>query len=107
MILDLAAPPLAYASLHERVAFFINVSLVHRSLTAWAQERLHDQFLYTYRPRDNGFAPLKTRLEAGLGRERPLRRLYLDLTGLTWFMCWQLESATHSVCTTINHRSIV
>jgi hypothetical protein len=36
-----AAEPLAIDSLHDRVDFFINVSLVHRSLTAWAQERLH------------------------------------------------------------------
>ena len=34
MILQLAAPPLAFDRLHDRVDFFINVSLVHRSFTA-------------------------------------------------------------------------
>ena len=78
-ILELAAPPLAFDGLHDRVDFFINASLVHRSLTPWAQERLHDQFLYTYQPRPDEHERLKTRLEAGFGRDLPLRRLYLDL----------------------------
>lgn len=78
----LAAPPLAIDSLHDRVAFFITVSLVHRTLTAWAQERLHDQLLYTCQPRPDEHERLKTRLEAGFGRDRPLRRLYLDLSEL-------------------------
>lgn len=81
-ILKLAAPPLAMGRLHERVDYFIEVSLVHRSLTAWAQDRLHDQFLHTYQPRPDEYERLKTRLEAGFGRDRPLRRLYLDLTRL-------------------------
>lgn len=81
-ILELAAPPLAIDRLHDRVEFFINASLVHRSLTQWAQERLHDQFLYTYQARPDEHERLKTRLEAGFGRDRPLRRLYLDLTRL-------------------------
>jgi hypothetical protein len=34
VILELAAPPLAIDSLHDRVRFFIKISLVHRSLTA-------------------------------------------------------------------------
>ena len=79
-ILELAAPPLAYDSLHDRVDFFINAALVHRSFTAWAQDRLRDQFLYTYRARPDEHARLKSRFEAGFaGRDRPLRRLYLDL----------------------------
>lgn len=81
-ILELATPPLAIDSLHERVDYFINVSLVHRSLTAWAQEHLHDQFSYTYRRRSDEHERFKTRFEAGFGRDRPLRRLYLDLTRL-------------------------
>ena len=82
-VLEFAAPPLAMYSLHKRVAFFINVSLVHRSLTAWAQERLHDQFLYTYRPRADEYARLESRLaEAGFGPSRPIKRLYLDATRL-------------------------
>ena len=64
-ILEFAAPPLAFDCLHDRVAFLINVSLAHRFFTAWAQERLHDQFLYTYRPRSNEHERLKMRLEAG------------------------------------------
>ena len=79
-ILELVAPPLAIDSLHDRVDFFINVSLVHRSLTAWAQERLHYQFLYTYRRRSDEYERLETRLEAGFGRDRSIRRLFLDLT---------------------------
>lgn len=81
-ILELAAPPLDIDSLPRRVDFFIKISLAHRSLTAWAQDRLRDQFLYTYRPRKDEHERLKKRLEAGFGRERPLRRLYLDLTRL-------------------------
>lgn len=53
---------------------------MHRSLTAWAQDRLHDQFLYTYRGRSDEYDRLETRLEAGFGRDRSIRRLYLDLT---------------------------
>lgn len=82
MILDLAAPPLAIDSLHDRVDYFIKISLVHRSLTAWAQDRLRDQFLYTYRPRPDEYERLKLRFEAGFGRDRPLHRLYLDFTRL-------------------------
>lgn len=81
-ILESAAPPLAIDSLHDRVQFFIKVSLVHRSFTAWAQERLHDQFLYTYHPQPDEHERLKTRFEAGFGRGRPLLRLYLDLNKL-------------------------
>ena len=78
-ILELAAPPLVKPRLHDRVDFFINVSLVHRSLTAWAQERLHYQFLYTYRRRSDEYERLETRLEAGFGRDRSIRRLYTSI----------------------------
>ena len=81
-ILELAAPPLAIDRLHDRVDFFTKISLVHRSLTAWARDRLHDQFLYTYQPRPDEHERLKRQLEAGFGRDRPLRRLYLDLSDL-------------------------
>ena len=81
-ILELAAPPFEIDSLPHRVNFIIKISLVHRSLTAWAQDRLRDQFLYTYRPRRDEYKRLKERLEAGFGRDRRLRRLYLDLTRL-------------------------
>ena len=75
-ILELAAPPLAIDSLHDRVAFFITVSLVHRSFTAWAQDRLRDQFLYTYRPRNGEYARLERRLtEGGYGANCPILRL--------------------------------
>lgn len=89
-VLELAAPALEYDSLYDRVDFFSRISLVHRSLTAWAQDKLRDQFLYTYRPREDEYE----RLEAGFGRDRLLRRPYLDLT--------QLPTArdTHSVTTT-------
>lgn len=82
MIPEFAAPPLAIDRLHDRVAFCIIVSLVHRSLTAWAQERLQDQFLYTYRARHDEHERLKKQVEAGFGRDRPVRRFYLDLTRL-------------------------
>ena len=83
IILQLAAPPLVKPRLAERVDFFIKISLVHRSFTAWAQDRLHDQFLYTYRPRKDEYARLKRHLaEAGFGQSRPIPRLYLDATRL-------------------------
>ncbi|KAG0660227.1 hypothetical protein C6P46_004681 [Rhodotorula mucilaginosa] len=69
-ILELAAPPLAIDRLHDRVDFFTKISLVHRSLTAWARDRLHDQFLYTYQPRPDEHERLKRRLEAGFGRDQ-------------------------------------
>ena len=82
-ILELAAPPLVKPRLVDRVDFFINTSLVHRSLTAWAQNRLQDQFLYTYRPREDEYARLERRLtEGGFGPSRPIKRLYLDVTRL-------------------------
>lgn len=69
--------------MHDRVDFFINVSLVHRFFTAWAQERLHDQILYTYQPRPDEYVRLERRLtEAGFGPSRPIKRLYLDVTRL-------------------------
>lgn len=93
-VLELAAPALEFDNLHRRVDFFINVSLVHRSLMAWAQDKLRDQLLYTYRLREDEYERLKQRLEAGFGRDRRLCRLYLDLT--------QSPTArdTHSVATT-------
>ena len=81
-ILEFAAPPLAIDRLHDRVAFFIKISLVHRSITAWAQDRLRDQFLYTYYRRLDEYERLKARFDAGFGRNRSVRRLYLDLTRL-------------------------
>jgi hypothetical protein len=78
-IIELAAPPLAINRLHDRVAFFIKISLMHRSLTAWAQERLRDQFLYTYHTRPDEHERLEKRFEAGFGHNRPLRRLYLGI----------------------------
>ena len=104
-ILEFAAPPLAIDSLHDRVAFLINVSLAHRFFTAWAQERLHDQFLYTYRPRSNEHERLKMRLEAGFGRDRPLRRLYLDLTRLPANIRERTKPGADSVSATINGRT--
>ena len=101
-ILELAAPPLAIDSLHDRVDFFINVSLVHRSFTAWAQERLLDQFLYTYQPRPDEHARLKTRFEAGFSRDRSLCRLYLDLTELPTNIDEREEPRTDSVSATVN-----
>lgn len=83
MILELAAPPLTKPHLHERVDFFINAALVHRSFIAWAQERLHDQFLYTYHTRPDEHACLERRLtEAGFGPTRSIQRLYLDVSRL-------------------------
>jgi hypothetical protein len=73
-ILQLAAPPLVIDSSRDRVDFFIKTSLVHRSFTAWAQERLHDQFLYTYRPRPDEYECLKLRFEAGFGRNEREKR---------------------------------
>ena len=82
-ILEIAAPPLVKPRLVDRVDFFIKISLVHRSLTAWAQNRLHDQFLYTYRPREDECARLERRLtEGGFGPNQPIKRLYLDATRL-------------------------
>ena len=101
-ILELAAPPLAIDRLPDRVDFFIKVSLIHRSLTAWAQDKLRDQFLYTYQPRPDEHERLKTRLEAGFGRDRPLRRLYLDLIRLPGDISGRTESGTDSVSATIN-----
>ncbi|KWU45290.1 hypothetical protein RHOSPDRAFT_33236 [Rhodotorula sp. JG-1b] len=104
-ILEIAAPPLAIDRLHDRVAFFINVALVHRSLTAWAQERLRDQFLYTYIPRPDEHDRLKMRFEAGFGRDRPLRRLYLDLSRLPSDINCRKECGSDSVSATINGRA--
>ncbi|GAA5954001.1 hypothetical protein JCM8115_003280 [Rhodotorula mucilaginosa] len=105
MILELAAPPLAIDRLHARLRFFINVSLVHRSLTAWAQERLHDQFLYTYRRRSDEHERLKARFEAGFGRDRPLCRLYLDLSRLPAYVDRRKGCGSDSVSATINGRA--
>lgn len=41
---------------------------MHRSLTAWAQDKLRDQFLYTYRPRPDEDKRLKKRLSRELRR---------------------------------------
>ena len=101
-ILELAAPPLAIDSLHDRVAFFINISLVHRSLTAWAQERLRDQFLYTYHRRSDEHERLKARFAAGFGRDRLVRRLYLDLSDLPAHIVSRTRPGTDSVSTTVN-----
>jgi hypothetical protein len=104
-ILELAAPPLAFDRLHDRVNFFINASLVHRSLTAWAQERLHDQFLYTYRSQPDEHERLKARLEAGFaGRDRSLRRLYLDLSDLPSDIDRREKPGADSVSTEVNGR---
>lgn len=101
-ILELAAPPLAIDSLHDRVDFFIKISLVHRSLTAWAQGRLHDQFLYTYQPRPYEHERLKKRFEAGFSRDRPLRRLYLDWTRLPSDVYRRKGCSTDSVSDTVH-----
>ena len=103
-ILELAAPPLAIDRLHERVDFFINISLVHRSFTAWAQDRLRDQFLYTYRPHDDEYARLGRRLEAGFGRDQPVHRFYLDLSHLPRAIYGRRGAGTDSVSATINRR---
>ena len=107
IILTLAAPALEMDSLHARVDFFIEISLVHRSLTAWAQDKLHDQFLYTYRPRVDEYERLKKRFEAGFGRDRPLRRLYLDLTQLPDAAHVRKALDTDSVSVTIDGRVLV
>ena len=91
-ILEFAAPPLAIDHLHARVRFFVKISLVHRSFTAWAQERLRDQFLYTYQPRPDEHERLKARFDAGFSRQRPIRRLYLNLTRLPWNVGARAES---------------
>jgi hypothetical protein len=107
-ILELAAPPLAIDSLHDRVDFFIKISLVHRSFTAWAQDRLYDQFLYTYRARPDEHKRLKKRFEAGFGRDRQLRRLYLDLSRLPRLpedLHKRTAPRTDSVSSTINGRA--
>ena len=101
-ILEFAAPPLAIDTLHDRVDFFIKISLVHRSVTAWAQERLHDQFLYTYRPRPDEHERLKKRFEAGFGRDRSLCRLYLDLTEFPTDIDEGEEPRTDSVSVMVN-----
>lgn len=103
-VLELAAPPLAIDSLRDRVRFFINVSLVHRSLTAWAQDRLRDQFLYTYRRRPDEHARLKMRFEAGYGPDRPIRRLYLDFSNLPRHAGGRTNPGTDSVSVTRNGR---
>ena len=103
-ILESAAPPLAFDHLHDRVEFFINVSLVHRSLTAWAQERLRDQFLYTYKPRPDEHDRLKMRFEAGFGRDRLLRRLYLDLSRLPEQIDKRKKPGSDSISATIDGR---
>ena len=97
-ILELAAPPLAIDHLHARVRFFNKIALVHRSFTAWAQDRLRDQFLYTYRPRPDEHERLKRRFEAGYGHDRPLRRLYLDLTRLPKDIRERTDPAADSIC---------
>ena len=96
-ILELATPSRAIDSLHDRVNFFIRISLVHRSLTAWAQERPHDQFLYTYRSQADEHERLKARFEAGFSRDRSLRRLYLDFSHLPSTIPERREPGTDSV----------
>ena len=96
-ILELAAPPLAIDHLHDRVAFFNKIALVHRSFTAWAQDRLRDQFLYTYRRRPDEHARLKQRFEAGFGRDRSLRRLYVDMSDLPKDLYRHGETGTDSL----------
>ena len=103
-IFELAAPPLSVDHLHDRVDFFINASLVHRSLTAWAQERLHDQFLYTYHRRADEHERLKKRFEAGFGRDGQVRRLYLDLTGLPKDVAERTNPGADSVSVTVDGR---
>ena len=102
--LELTAPPLAIDRLHDRVAFFITVSLVHRSFTAWAQERLRDQFLYTYKPRPDEHDRLKARFEAGFGRDRSVRRLYLNLSRLPRDVDRREECGSDSVSARIDGR---
>ena len=105
IVLEFAAPPLAIDCLHDRVDFFITISLVHRSITAWAQDRLRDQFLYTYKLRSDEHERLKARFEAGFaGRDRPLRRLYLDLSDLPADIRNRTKPGTDSVSSTINGR---
>ncbi|GAA5982784.1 hypothetical protein JCM10908_006787 [Rhodotorula pacifica] len=85
-ILRLATPPLEMDSLHDRVDFLCKVALVYRSMTDWAQEKLHDQFLYTYKLRSDEYARLEHRLtHGGFGPTRPICRLYLDVSRL-----WQI-----------------
>ena len=103
-ILELAAPPLAIDHLPDRVDFFIKISLVHRSLTAWAQVKLRDQLLYTYRSRRDEHKRLQTRFEAGFGRDRPIRRLFLNLTYLPADIHERIELGTGSVSATIDGR---
>ncbi|POY75014.1 hypothetical protein BMF94_1990 [Rhodotorula taiwanensis] len=51
-ILDLATPHRLLPSLKRRVKFLRKIALVHRSFTAWAQARLREQFVFTYRTSD-------------------------------------------------------
>lgn len=102
--LNLRSSSLLRPRFHDRVDFFINASLVHRSLTAWAQERLHDQFLYTYHQRADEHERLKKRFEAGFGANRQLRRLYLDLTGLPKDIDERTKPGADSVSATIDGR---
>lgn len=51
-ILELATPPALLPSLKRRVDFLLVIALVHRSFTAWAQARLREQFVFTYRSSD-------------------------------------------------------
>ncbi|GAA5982785.1 hypothetical protein JCM10908_006788 [Rhodotorula pacifica] len=80
-ILKLATPPLAMDSLADRVKFLIKVSLVHRSFTAWAQDKLAEQFVYTYTQHKDVRERLEQRLRGvACHGKRSINRLYLDLT---------------------------
>lgn len=61
-----------------------------------------DQFLYTYQPRLDEHERLKRRLEAGFGRDRQLRRFYLDLTDLPEKLDKPRYSGTDSISATNN-----
>ncbi|GAA5982755.1 hypothetical protein JCM10908_006772 [Rhodotorula pacifica] len=80
-ILELATPPLFMHCIRQRVHFLRRVSLVHRSFTTWAQDKLHEQFVFTLRGRPGEVERLEKRLGAAFGPHSPfdLTGLYLDL----------------------------
>ncbi|GAA5982756.1 hypothetical protein JCM10908_006773 [Rhodotorula pacifica] len=89
-ILKLAAPRLAMDSLADRVKFLIKVSLVHRSFTAWAQDKLAEQFVYTYSLEANDFDRLQKRRLAST--PHTIRWILLDLRRAApeWELCREI-----------------
>ncbi|POY74934.1 hypothetical protein BMF94_1910 [Rhodotorula taiwanensis] len=84
-VLELALPPLRMTAVKGRVQFCLAVSLVHRSFTAWAQQHLREQFVYTYQHRHGQLRRLeKRRRDAEAAHDWKPKYVLLDLQWLDY-----------------------